>query len=115
MKRASYDPWSPPEVPLSEGVVTEFKEVEPGLWFPMHYEKRNYDRAELRAGRTRYWNDRGFHIDTVNMHSNYPISLFRDIPFPDGLTVHVIENGKNTRSYVQGGRAFSSPAKSNRP
>ncbi len=48
-------------------------------------------------------------VSKAALDPNYDISLFRDIPIPNGAQVHIIENGVTVRSYTQGGRHTISP------
>ena len=98
--------------PLREGArpdevctSADFREISPGVWFPFHSSLIVYDRTSVAAGQPLVaFNTTEFTIDQANLDPHYDVSLFQDIPFPDGITVHVVKDDKVVQKYIQGGK-----------
>ncbi len=97
--------------PVGEGVVIEWKEIQPGIWFPMHAECKCIDQriAILKGVRSTGWR-REYVIESVSLMPKYERSFFQDVPIPPGTIVYEIEGDRITRSYQLG-----SPSSSVRP
>lgn len=90
----------PPEV----GRAWDFRELAPGVWLPFRASSTVYKGT--RVGQvdpnvvSRKWD---WTIDEARLDPHYDVSLFRDIPIPDGMPVfEVAPDGAILRKYVQG-------------
>jgi hypothetical protein len=98
------------ESPIEIGVADDLREIAPGVWFPFRARIDSYDRISYRdQGKHSLMGTHDIHISQASLDPNYDISLFRDIPIPNGAQVHIIENGVTVRSYTQGGRNVIKP------
>jgi hypothetical protein len=101
------------EPPLEVGWVDDLREIAPGIWFPFHAQSDVYDVPTYSASKKLLLqNTTEFTVTKASLDPDYDVSLFRDIPIPNGAQVHVIENGVTVRSYTQGGRHTISPSRS---
>lgn len=94
------------EIVSAEGSIDEFKEVEPGLWFPIKGSYTVYNKPLLKSERKQVlqWRD-DFEVETVLFNPDYELSFFNDLEFPDGVAVYEIENDEIVNSYSQGALA----------
>lgn len=84
---------------VNEGRITEFREIEPGIWFPFEAEAVVYDANLLRrSGERARSNITTWHVKRVDLHPNYDKSFF-SVKIPDNSFVYEIENGKIVKSY----------------
>ena len=87
------------------GTSTNFREISPGVWFPFHSTLIVYTGTSTAAGQPLVaFNTTEFTIDQANLDPHYDMSLFQDIPFPDGLKVQVVKDGKIAQEFIQGGK-----------
>ena len=95
--------WSPREsedIPNAEGAVSEWREIKPGVWFPMAATYTRYNPSLLRQkGKQELQWRTEYTVKKVSLDPKYDISFFQDVDFPDGTAVYEIENGKITQSY----------------
>ncbi len=99
--------------PTGEGVVLEWQELQPGIWFPMRVESDCIDQptAILKGKRVPGWR-REYVVESISLEPKHDRSFFRDVPIPDGTIVYEIEGDRITRSYTKGGPgAQGGPAK----
>jgi len=81
-------------IPLEEGIVKSWREVEPGIWSLGLFEIiSNYELAARRGEIVRS-NRLAFEVKNVNLHPDYDANFFRDIEMPDGTVVFHV-NKKN--------------------
>src|SRR3569623_1457543 len=91
------------DVPVSEGVVSEFVEVKPGVWFPEAARIDAYAQPFLQhEGIQRLCWSEANAIEKVSLDPHYDSAFYRNVEFPDGVAIYEIQNGQITRSYVQG-------------
>jgi hypothetical protein len=103
VKQVAYTLNISPDKPLEEAVVEELREVVPGVWFPYRTVLTGYDH-EIMARQQRpllAWR-RTWTIKQASLDPEYDISLFRDIPIPDGTPVREYANDLFVRKYLQG-------------
>ena len=93
-------------VPISEGTVTDFKEVKPGIWFPLVAEVIAYNPFALqKEGKQEpQWRE-NYAVAEVALNPDYPADYFQAVKFPDGTPVYEVVNGEISRSYTQGAPA----------
>lgn len=98
--------WSPNEskvIPSSESYVNEWREIKPGIWFPMAATCTRYDPFALQRDGTQRLQWRSEHtVKEVSLDPKHDIAFFRDVKFPDGTAVYEVDNGKITKSYRVG-------------
>jgi len=89
--------------PVGEGVVEKWRELEPGIWFPVEVRNTAYNKWKLlKTGvRENQWTERYLTKD-VSLHPQYDLGYFRDVSWPDGTPVYEVKQGKITSSYVKG-------------
>jgi hypothetical protein len=95
-------------VPIGEGKVLEWLEVEPGIWCPKRVEVTSLLPRQLQQSGERLPNWRAqYRLTAVSLHPNHDISFFRNVKFPKGTVVYKLdEDGKITK-----GRQVSAPRK----
>ena len=95
-------------VPIGEGKVLEWLEVEPGIWCPRRVEVTSLRPRQLQQSGERLPNWRAeYRLTAVSLHPNHDISFFRNVKFPKGTVVYKLdEDGKITK-----GRQVSAPRK----
>jgi len=99
-------------LPTSAARVTEWKEVLPGVWFPMKSEIRAYDKEVLRErNRQQQRWSLVMTTESISFNPNYDQAHFSDVVFPEGLMMYVIDNDRVgpegdgnqiVKSYVKG-------------
>lgn len=83
------------EVPIEVRSSSDFREVEPGIWYPHRFDAVVYDWAEYVENKELVLScHHAYTVKFVDLHPHYDISLFRDIEFPKGLPVYTIVNGE---------------------
>lgn len=92
------------ELPLGVVQARDWREIEPDLWLPFEIVSVAYDPEKAKRDKQLVtWNTTHYFVEHVDLHPNYDISLFRDIPFPDGTLVYEIgEDLEIVKGYVQG-------------
>jgi hypothetical protein len=80
--------------------LSGLKEIGPGVWCPSGAEVVAYDRELQDREQVVVKHRTTYKITKAALDPKYAIALFRNIPFPNGVTVHVIEDGKVVRDYV---------------
>lgn len=90
------------DVPLEEGMHGDFREIATAVWFPFRLVKVAYDEIEVPKGRKVEKLRDVATVTKAELDPHYDDFLFRDIPFPDGMTVHEIKDGKVLNSYIAG-------------
>lgn len=90
-------------IPVGEATVHEWKELQPGVWFPMHATMVSYSKPLLeREGRQESQWRKEFTVDSVSLTPDYDLAFFRDLEFPQGTAVYEVEDGKIVRSHRVG-------------
>jgi hypothetical protein len=93
-------------IPISEGTIADFKEVKPGIWFPLAAEVVAYNPFALqKEGKQELQWRENYAVEEVSLNPDYPASYFRSVKFPDGTPVYEVVNGEIARSYTQGAPA----------
>lgn len=89
--------------PTGEGMVLEWKELQPGIWFPMRAVSTSLDQriALLKGKRQPGWR-REYVIESVSLEPKHPRSFFQDVPIPSGTIVYEYDGDKEIRAYQQG-------------
>ncbi len=91
------------DVPLGGAEVAEFREVEPGVWFPWSASIRCNEPALLqREGKQKLGWEQRHAVESVTLHPEYDAAYFSDVPFPDGTAVYEVENREIKKSYRTG-------------
>lgn len=90
--------------PTGESVVLQWKELKPGIWFPMVAESHCIDqsKAMLKGKRLPGWR-RQYVMESVSLEPKHDRSFFQQVPIPDGTVVYEIEGDRIVRGYVKGG------------
>lgn len=99
-----YEPDVTATEPLGEGLVLEWKEIEPSIWFPMRVEFVSFDSLATKArGARQLGSRREYRVESISLRPDYERSFFQDVPIPEGTIVcEYDEGGRQTRSYRQG-------------
>ncbi len=88
------------EHPKGSGIARESTEIGPGMWFPMRVAFVSYRGSTLRDDEPQLAFRETYQFSKVELDPSYPISQFRDIPFPEAAAVyHVNSEGEITKSY----------------
>lgn len=100
------------KIPEGEGVVEEFREIEPGIWFPFAVRATGYNAwaVQTKGIEVPHWHAR-FATEAVSLHPRYPREYFADVPFSDGTAVYEIQGKDVVRSYVKGAPHAASSAR----
>lgn len=102
VKAVGYRHFDSPDLPTEKTEITELREIESGVWYPFQAVYTLYDAASLRENHEAVVSARTVHtIEKADLDPDYPVSLFRDIEFPDGTPVYEIENGEIVNSYAR--------------
>ena len=86
--------------PVGESVVDEWKELRPGVWFPMSATVTAFNQFEIqRTGKRRLqWRHR-YHVEEVRLGERKPDEFFK-LPFPAGTKVTERDaDGQKVRQY----------------
>ena len=103
VKTESYLPDVSLELSVGVGFAKGFREIEPGVWLPFDRAVTVYDSDKIREEKKQVFrNGDETRIEKANLHPQYDLSLFRDVPFPDGSIVYEMKDGKVIKSYKQG-------------
>ena len=106
-RRVGYQYWISTELPTGGGRVVEWREVQPGIWFPAHTVDDAYFVGTLnqqaghdpRTPRPNWHKD--IWLESVTLNPNHDVSFFR-FDFPPGTAVHELDGGEIKRSYRAG-------------
>ncbi|PQO28412.1 hypothetical protein C5Y96_16120 [Blastopirellula marina] len=82
--------WSK-KLPKYEAEVGEFREVEPGMWFPVGASSEINDAFALKQGRKISKISQTYKVSDVDLNPTYPESYFQDVKFPDGTMVYDVD------------------------
>lgn len=89
--------------PVNESNVNEWKEIAPGIWFPIKGKTialNSWQPEKLKVKEV-LWTDE-FSVSNISLNPKYDERFFSDVPIPDGVAVYKIEQQKIKQSYVQG-------------
>jgi hypothetical protein len=91
------------EIPVGEGEVLEWMELDEGVWFPKSANVRAYDKRRIQSDKEKevLWK-RDYRIENANLTPDYPQSYFSNLDIPDGSAVYRIVNKHITESYREG-------------
>jgi hypothetical protein len=85
------------------GVTWDWREIAPGVWLPFKRKMTYFDGDKLRDGDKQVIrNENEATVEKVKLDPDYDISLFRDIPIPDGALVYEVRDNKIVHSYQKG-------------
>jgi hypothetical protein len=103
VRRFTYTYWCSEEIPAGEGAVEAWKEVEPGVWFPLEAEVTVYNKKAIQRERKQElrWRER-YTTEMVSLDPKYDVSFFREVEFPTGTAVYEVEDDTIVRSYRVG-------------
>lgn len=102
IKTVAYNSATSLTLPKEVGRLTDLREIAPGVWMPFRRSAEVYSDAKLRDNRAVIANVRETSLTKVDLSPHYEISLFRDIPIPDGTIVYEVKDGGIIGEYVQG-------------
>lgn len=89
-------------VPIGDGEMRSFAELEPGTWFPAEAVDTCYEGRAVSEGRQEPMWRRKFCFEDVSLHPAYPDEFFSKLEIPIGAAVHEVVDGKIVRSYREG-------------
>jgi hypothetical protein len=94
--------WSK-QIPISVGTVEEWREIGPGIWFPLRATVTAFAPLPLqREGRQKLQWRAAYTVQEASLDPGYDLAFFRDLEFPDGTAMYEIEDGEIVRSYRVG-------------
>lgn len=100
-----YSFWLSRTEPAGAGEVTEWREIEPGIWFPWRSTVHAYHVGQLRPpGKDNRQSRRDITFESVQLRPEHALSFFR-LEFPPGTHVYELEEGEIQRSYMAGSPA----------
>jgi hypothetical protein len=88
--------------PSAVAIAETFRRIKPGLWLPNRQKLTVYDQWESKPGKMVVDNTTTIQLEKVVLDPKYPISFFKDIPFPKGTQVIEIKAGEPNKSYIVG-------------
>jgi hypothetical protein len=93
--------WSK-DVPMSDGVAEDLREIKPGIWFPFSVRVTAYNQYALKSLETRelQWRER-YTVQKVSLSPKYDRSFFGGPVIPEGTEVEEIKDGKLVRRFRQ--------------
>jgi hypothetical protein len=103
--------WSP-TLPVAVGEVTDWTEIEPGIWFPKQAEATRFSDIRLQRDKTSVpvWRKK-WSIEHAELDVDYPIEFFQDWDLPKGTAVYEIGTDKKIkRSYHLGAETPPAPS-----
>jgi len=86
------------------GETDDWRQIEDGVWLPFSYKYVVYHLETIHEDHV-VDNVKYTSIKKASLDPNYPMSLFQDIRFPDGIPVYVVKNGESVESNRQGNEA----------
>jgi hypothetical protein len=102
VKTEGFQPVKSNTLPVEVGRVSDFREIAPGVWLPFQQSIVVYDTEKLPENKLVVENTKEATLTHVDLNPHYDISLFRDIPIPDGTLVYEVKDDKIINSYKQG-------------
>jgi hypothetical protein len=103
IRREAYDYLFSGEVPVSEGEVSEWRELKPGVWFPYLTEVRRYNDDDVKKHKLKTlsgtWK---YQFENVSLEPKFEPTFFQDLAIPAGSAVYEVEDKKIIRSYRGG-------------
>jgi len=104
LKEEGYNPIvDSPTIPVEVGVAKDLREMATGIWLPFAVDITIYSQLAARENRLVVDQRKSIEVEAATLTPDYDISLFRDIPFPDGsLVYNVNAEGEITGSYQKG-------------
>jgi hypothetical protein len=102
IKTEAYQANASTTLPVELGRAEDFREVAPGVWLPFRRSFVVHSDAKLRENKLVVSNSREATLTKIDLNPRYDISLFQDIPIPDGTKVYEVKDGKIINSYTQG-------------
>jgi hypothetical protein len=93
------------DAPVGQGVVSDLREIKPGVWFPFKAEYTAYNKLAIQqsARQELQWRDR-YTVERVALDPKYDREFFAKVEFPTGTAMYEVEGGKIIRSWRQGDR-----------
>jgi hypothetical protein len=91
-------------LPGEVGHMSDFREIAPGIWLPFQRTTITYTDYKLGKNKVVVNNIRETTLTKVDLNPRYDISLFRDIPIPDGTRVYEVKDDRIINEYNQGER-----------
>lgn len=89
-------------LPTSESFVTDWLEVQPGVWYPQKASVKRFDWSLLRSKDQQVLAWRlDYDVHSVELNPVVKASEFTQLDFPPGTSVSVWEDGKQVRTYEQ--------------
>ena len=104
IKSVGYQLRSHATVPSCTARLSEFKEIQPGVWFPFRLTYSSTEPAHLRRGQEVAQKKVEFAVENVSLTPNHPAAFFRSIAIPNSARVYELRNNKIIKGYVQGGK-----------
>jgi hypothetical protein len=89
-------------IPLGVLLLSDLREIAPGVWLPFAQKRVKNGEIEASEGKTVVHSVTEHTVTKASLEPQYDLSLFRDIPIPDGMPVIEIKEGEKVRDYVQG-------------
>ena len=89
--------WSK-EIPIAESIVDQWREVHPGIWFPIkiHTDRYNSFIVKREGKQTLSWR-RQEHVTSVELDpQNLAEPTFTQLDFPKGISIYIEKDGQRT-------------------
>jgi hypothetical protein len=98
------------DVPVLEGEATEWKELKPGIWFPMLTSVNRYDSVEVKRSKRKKLSGKWtYKAEGVSLDPKYDLAYFQDLTIPNGTSVYEVQDKKIIRSYREGQPGMNPP------
>jgi hypothetical protein len=104
VRKLGFDSRYSKDLPLEDARVKTFREISPGVWFPVSETITVYNERVIKEeNKLTVSNVTEVVVDKVSLEPNHDIGFFRDIEFPGGAVVYELDGGKQVDAYIQGG------------
>jgi hypothetical protein len=83
---------------IGETKIYDLREVKDGFWVPFRRISWGYD---IEEGKQVLSTRDEYVIEKFDLHPHYPLTFFRDVPFPDKCVIYEVRGGKIVNSYLR--------------
>jgi hypothetical protein len=80
--------------PYSIGTIDEFREISPGLWFPIKAKTSTYDMTKRVDGRRVEYSRWETTVTHVDPSPQYEKEFFQNVEFPPGVPIYTVRDGE---------------------
>lgn len=90
---------------VGQGVISDLREIKPGIWFPFKAEYTAYNKLAIQQSGNQELQWRNLYtVERVDLDPKYDREFFAKVEFPIGTAMYEVKRGKIVRSWRQGDR-----------